>query len=85
MANEPIVVSESERSWETWPPEQLAERGAVWWKTFITADLTPSSTLTLGVARVPAGEELRLHRHAQPEVYLILEGTGVVAGAKLKP
>jgi mannose-6-phosphate isomerase-like protein (cupin superfamily) len=81
MANEPIVVSESERSWQTWPPEQLAQRGAVWWKTFITADLTPSSALTLGVARVPAGEELHLHRHEQPEVYLILEGTGVVAGA----
>jgi mannose-6-phosphate isomerase-like protein (cupin superfamily) len=81
MASEPIVVTESERTWETWPPEQLAQRGAVWWKTFISADLTPSNALTLGVARVPSGEQLHLHRHEQPEVYLILEGSGVVAGA----
>jgi mannose-6-phosphate isomerase-like protein (cupin superfamily) len=41
----------------------------------------PSNALTLGVARVPPGEELRLHRHEQPEVYFILHGSGAVVGA----
>jgi mannose-6-phosphate isomerase-like protein (cupin superfamily) len=81
MGAEPVVVTGSERTWETWPPEQLAERGTVWWKTLVSAELTPSNALTLGVARVPPGQELRLHRHEQPEVYLILEGAGVVSGA----
>jgi mannose-6-phosphate isomerase-like protein (cupin superfamily) len=82
MGTEPVVVNESERSWETWPEEQAAERGGVWWKTLISGDLTPSDALTLGVARVPPGAELRLHRHEQAEVYLILEGAGEVVGAE---
>jgi mannose-6-phosphate isomerase-like protein (cupin superfamily) len=81
MGAEPVVVTPSEREWETWADEQVAERGAVWWKTLISGDRTHSAGLTLGVARVPPGAELRRHRHDQPEVYLILEGAGVVVGA----
>lgn len=81
MGTEPVVVIKSERTWETWPEDQLAERGAVWWKTLISADRTPSDAPTLGVARVPAGAELRLHRHDQAEVYFVPEGSGVVVGA----
>jgi mannose-6-phosphate isomerase-like protein (cupin superfamily) len=81
MGSEPVIVGESEREWETWPDEQVAARGSVWWKTLIDGELTPSSALTLGVARIPCGAELRLHHHAQPEVYLILAGSGEVVGA----
>src|SRR4051794_36057009 len=81
MANEPVIVKESERDWETWPDDQVAERGAVWWKTLVSGEATPSNALTLGVARVPPGAELHLHRHEQPEVYFILEGSGAVVGA----
>lgn len=81
MQSEPVVVTQSDREWETWSEEQVAERGAVWWKTLVSADRTPSAGLTLGVARVPPGGELRRHRHEQPEVYFVLDGEGVVVGA----
>jgi quercetin dioxygenase-like cupin family protein len=59
--------------WETWPEGLLEERGRVLWQT-----LAEGEGLTLGVARFPPGEELHEHRHAQSEVYLVLDGTGVV-------
>lgn len=74
----PVVVHEDERDWEGWPPEEVAARGDVRWRTLISAGRTPSAGLTLGLARVPAGGGLSLHRHAQPEIYLVLEGSGVV-------
>ena len=78
MSAKPVVVHEDEREWEGWPEEEVAERGDVLWKTLISAGLTPTMALTLGVARLPSGGTLAAHRHAQPEVYLVLEGTGVV-------
>jgi quercetin dioxygenase-like cupin family protein len=75
----PVVVHEDERDWEGWPPDEVAARGDVRWRTLISAGLTPSAELTLGLARVPAGGGLSLHRHAQAEVYLVLAGTGVVS------
>jgi quercetin dioxygenase-like cupin family protein len=78
MGREPVVVSADEREWETWPAHQVAQRGNVWWKTLISAGTTESSALTLGVGRLPPGATLREHRHEQPEVYLVLEGSGVV-------
>jgi quercetin dioxygenase-like cupin family protein len=59
--------------WETWPEELVEERGRVLWQT-----LAEGEGLTLGVARLPPGEELHEHRHEQSEVYLVLEGAGVV-------
>jgi quercetin dioxygenase-like cupin family protein len=78
MDAKPVVVHEDERQWEGWPEEDVAERGNVGWKTLISAGLTPSRELTLGVARVPSGGSLAAHRHAQAEVYLVLDGTGRV-------
>jgi quercetin dioxygenase-like cupin family protein len=78
MSDEPVVVNERERAWETWRADQLAQRGDATWKTLISGGTTPTSALTLGVARLPPGGVLREHRHAQPEVYLVLEGAGTV-------
>lgn len=78
MSAEPVVVHEDEREWEGWPEGEVAERGQVVWKTLISAGLTPTSALTLGVARLPSGGTLAAHRHAQPEVYLVLGGAGTV-------
>jgi mannose-6-phosphate isomerase-like protein (cupin superfamily) len=78
MSAEPVVVHEDEREWQGWREEQITERGEVQWRTLISAGLTPSVGLTLGVARVPSGGSLAAHRHEQPEVYLVLDGTGVV-------
>ena len=78
MSAEPVIVHEDDREWQGWPEEQIAERGDVQWRTLISAGVTPSVGLTLGVARVPSGGCLASHRHEQPEVYLVLDGTGVV-------
>jgi mannose-6-phosphate isomerase-like protein (cupin superfamily) len=48
------------------------------WKSLIGAGLTPSTALTLGIARVPSGGQLATHRHEQAEVYFVLDGTGIV-------
>ena len=78
MDREPVVVEGSAREWETWPEEEVAARGLVYWKTLLSADVTPSEALTLGIAKIPPGEALHEHRHQQAEIYLILEGTGLV-------
>ena len=78
MDREPVVVDESTRRWETWPDEEVAARGLVYWKTLLSADVTPSEALTMGIAKIPPGEALHEHRHQQAEIYLILEGTGLV-------
>jgi mannose-6-phosphate isomerase-like protein (cupin superfamily) len=78
MSPEPVVVHQADRQWERWPEEEAAERGDAEWKTLISAGVTQSEALTLGLARLPANGTLRPHRHEQHEAYLVLEGTGVV-------
>ena len=78
MNPEPVVVQQDDREWESWPQEQVAERGEAQWKTLISAGVTRSEALTLGVARLRPGAALHAHRHAQHEAYLVLDGTGVV-------
>lgn len=70
------VVHEQDRPVETWA---APEQSGVQWRTLLSADRTPSEAMTMGVAEVPlGGATLRLHRHAQPEVYFVLSGEGVV-------
>lgn len=86
MDREAVVVDESTREWETWPEEEVAARGFVYWKTLLSADVTYSEALTMGIAKIPPAEALHKHRHLQPEIYLILEGTGLVRiGGKARP
>lgn len=86
MDREPVVVRESARDWQTWPQEEVAERGLVYWRTLISGDVTHSEDLTMGIAKIPPAEALREHRHRQAEIYLILEGTGSVRiGGKARP
>jgi quercetin dioxygenase-like cupin family protein len=74
----PVVARESERDCETWAAEDVAKRGRVSWKTLFSRDKTPTEALTLGIARIPPGEALGEHRHAEPEIYLVLEGIATV-------
>ena len=78
MDREPIVVEESAREWNTWPDEEVAEKGSIYWKTLLSADLTRSEALTTGIAKIPPHEALHEHRHRQAEIYLLLEGTASV-------
>ena len=86
MDREPVVVREGTREWETWPEEEAARKGSVYWRTLISGDVTPSEALTVGIGRMPPGEALSRHRHRQAEVYLVLEGCGSVEiGPEARP
>ena len=78
MDREPVVVDESARDWQTWPEEEVAQRGLIYWKTLVSGDVTHSEALTMGIAKIPPAGTLREHRHRQAEIYLILQGTGSV-------
>jgi len=78
MDRDPVVVQESTREYATWPEEEVAQKGLVYWKTLVSGDLTQSEALTMGIAKIPPTEALHEHRHRQAEIYLILEGTGLV-------
>jgi quercetin dioxygenase-like cupin family protein len=81
VASEPVFVESGDLDWETWPADLLDERGKVVWRTLLSADRTPSESLTLGIAELQPGDALREHRHDQPELYFILSGEGqVLAG-----
>ncbi len=78
MESGPIVSREEDREWETWDEEDIPKKGLVYWKTLISGNLTPSRGLTLGIASLPPGGALHEHRHTQEEVYLVLDGSGLV-------
>lgn len=78
MSQEPVVSREGDQEWETWNEEDIPKKGLVYWKTLISKGVTPSENLTLGLGRLPPGGALHEHRHAQEEVYLVLEGSGLV-------
>jgi quercetin dioxygenase-like cupin family protein len=73
---EPIVIHEAEC-----PPEGWGDplRGGGYWRTLFSADRTPTESMTVGVAEIAAGgsSDFPLHRHAQPEIYYILAGSGI--------
>ena len=78
MERGPIMSREVDQEWETWSEEDIPEKGLVYWKTLISKGVTRSENLTLGVASLPPGGALHEHRHTQDEVYLVLEGSGLV-------
>jgi mannose-6-phosphate isomerase-like protein (cupin superfamily) len=55
-------------------------RGLVEWWTLFSADRTPTSQLTAGIAELPVGapRPARGHCHAQGELYYIVSGSGEV-------
>ena len=53
-------------------------RGAVEWKTLLSSELTPTESLSAGIARIRPGEELAEHRHAEPEIYIVLSGIATI-------
>lgn len=48
-----VVVRETDRVWETWPIGQRERGGDVYWKTFLSSDLTESTDMTMGVLKIP--------------------------------
>lgn len=70
-----VFATAGDRPRETWDDPS---RGDISWFTLISADRTPTEALSAGVAELRPGGSLALHRHAQPEIYCILAGTGIV-------
>jgi quercetin dioxygenase-like cupin family protein len=73
----PFVTHEEACELEQWGDTPDAR---VRWRTLLSADRTPTGSLTVGVAELPPGvsEDFRPHRHEQAEAYYILSGEGIV-------
>lgn len=53
-------------------------KGRIGWRTLFSGDRTPTDGLTAGLAEVPPGGWLGLHRHEPAEIYYVLEGAGLL-------
>ncbi len=75
--SQPFVVHELECEFEQW--DEPADSN-LRWRTLVSADRTPTDSLTMGVAELEPGEarDFRPHRHKQAELYYIISGEGVV-------
>ncbi len=70
----PVLRTENDVTAEAWDDA----RGRLSFKTLIDGDETPTTALTFGTATLESGGWLSPHRHAQPEIYYILSGSGVM-------
>ncbi len=71
-----VIASFDDRPRETW---QDPARGELSWVTLFSSDRTPTDSMTAGIAELPPGGGGRLpHRHEQPELYYVIEGTGLL-------
>jgi quercetin dioxygenase-like cupin family protein len=44
----------------------------------MSSDITPTDSMSAGIAELAPGGELKPHRHDPSEIYFIFEGTGIV-------
>lgn len=73
-APENLVLQENDRQVTSWNDH----RGRLTFRTLFSADSTATERLVTGVAELPEGGFLALHRHEQAETYYVLSGAGVV-------
>jgi mannose-6-phosphate isomerase-like protein (cupin superfamily) len=73
--SQPIVIDQANAPGDGWDDPV---KGRIRWRTLFSKGGTPTDGITCGVAVLEPGDWLGLHRHAPPEVYYVLEGTGVV-------
>lgn len=69
-----LVLQENECQITSWNDH----RGRLTFRTVFSADSTATECFVTGVAELPEGGYLALHRHEQAETYYVLSGTGVV-------
>lgn len=70
-----LVLREDDREITTWDDH----RGRLAFRTLFSADCTATDGMVTGVAELPEGGYLALHRHVQAETYYMLSGDGVVS------
>ena len=55
-------------------------RGRVAWYTLFSSDISPTDSMAAGIAEIGPGDgALKLHSHAEAEIYYIIEGTGIMS------
>ncbi len=70
------VASAKDRAREGW---DAPARGDATWFTLFSSDITPTGGMSAGIMELMLnGRGLKLHRHAQPEIYYVAEGTGAL-------
>ncbi|MBP0579987.1 cupin domain-containing protein [Labrys sp. LIt4] len=74
-ASQTVITRAEERPREAWDDPA---KGSVAWHTLFSADITPTDSLSAGIAILPPGGTNPPHRHAEAELYFILEGNGVL-------
>lgn len=68
------IVSAAQRQRESW---NVAQRGEASWFTFFSGDITDTDAMSAGLMEIePHGGSLAPHRHTQPEIYYVVEGSG---------
>ena len=75
LRSQPLVLDEANAPLDGWDDPV---RGRIRWRTLFSRGGTPTDGITCGVAELSPGDWLGLHRHAPPDVYYVLAGTGVV-------
>ena len=70
-----MILDEADTPQDGWDD---AVRGRIRWRTLFSKGGTPTDGITCGVAELGPGDWLGLHRHAPPEVFYVLAGTGIV-------
>jgi mannose-6-phosphate isomerase-like protein (cupin superfamily) len=69
-----VVVDVSDRQREGWDD---ATRGSASWFTLLSGEVTPTNAMSAGIMEIPPnGGALKPHRHTQPEIYFVHEGSG---------
>ena len=74
MTQEAFQVVGGDHDFDYWDD---AVRGAVGWKTLVSASQTPSKELSCGIANFPSGGTLSRHKHQKAEVIHIIHGHGI--------
>ena len=72
----PIVINQTEQSWEGWDDAEIAAKSAIRWKILISGERGPSAGLVNGIAEFPVGTRLPLHHHEPAETYYVVSGQG---------
>ncbi|TGD65003.1 cupin domain-containing protein [Tabrizicola sp. WMC-M-20] len=71
----PFALNAADQPMETWADPSC---GSVRWQSLFSGQITPTDSLTCGVAHIAVGDTFTLHSHPQAEVYFGLSGHGIV-------
>ena len=75
MNGRALIIRTEEQTLDGWDDPL---KGRVSWRTLFSGGTTATEALTAGVAELQPGDRLGLHRHTPPEIYYVLEGSGIV-------